>query len=80
MDHSHAANKSIKHYADAKRVPTRKVTGREGLTTAAVLFYLFVFFIFLLPEEPSDSGQKRIQTRKEDRRFLISYLCSDYTV
>lgn len=39
MDHSHAADKSIKHYTDAKRVPKRKVTGTERLTTAAVFLW-----------------------------------------
>lgn len=39
MDHSHAANKSIKHYTDAKRVATRKATGTEGLTAAAVFLW-----------------------------------------
>ena len=43
MDHSHGANKSIKHYADAKRVPTRKVTSREWLW----ILCLYVFFISL---------------------------------
>lgn len=42
MDHSHTADKSIKHYADAKRVPMRKVAHH-----AAVFLCLFVFFIFL---------------------------------
>lgn len=57
MDHSHAADKSIKHYADAKRVPMRKVAHQRcGLPLPICIFHL-----------PHFHQEKERQTRGWDR-------------
>lgn len=60
MDHSHAANKSIKHYADAKRVPTRKVA--HQCCCLALPICLFHHFSLSSREEASDRGGDGIKT------------------
>lgn len=68
MDHSHAADKSIKHYADAKRVPTRKATGGEGLAATAVLPFFFASLSF--SSSPLSTGEEWDGNMK-GRRFQL---------
>lgn len=70
MDHSHAADKSIKHYADAKRVPTRKVTGGEGLAATAVLLFFGFFASLSFSSSPLSTGEEWDENMKE-RRFQL---------
>jgi len=72
MDHSHAADKSIKHYTDAKRVPTRKVTG-EGMAANALPICLFHLSLSLSPGgEPPDRGRDK-DMKGGERRFQFHH-------